>query len=156
MIHIFFSTFDYRNDYWRAVFNSTKSYLAQLPNPASQIIRVTKIVLHPDYDPGTMFYNDVAVLTLKAPVNSSMAKPITSMAGIVTSKSYKQVLALGWGLKLYLHKIQYSSLVPCRIHWSVKTTTGLVCTNVTNGNSICAVSKLGRVGSQQKCTEIDI
>ena len=103
---------------------------------------MAKIVVHPDYDPSTIFQNDVAVLTVEAPVNSLMANPITSThwPANVTSKSYKEVLALGWGKDsvLYLKKIRVT-LAPCQMISNIKITTGLVCTNVTGGKSICQV-----------------
>ena len=67
--------------------------------PKDYIYEIADIILHPDYDPLDFKRNDVAILKLSQPVNSSIAKPITEAVSLepIASNKVDYVLSAGWG-----------------------------------------------------------
>ncbi len=64
------------------------------------VFDVEEIMLHPDYNPYVDFkINDVAVLRLAQPVNSTIAKPVSKIYSLETIEANNVAYAwsAGWG-----------------------------------------------------------
>ena len=84
----------------KAIFNIDKPEKNLKREPKEFIVDIEHMILHPDYDPYDNFVkNDIALLKLTHPVNSTIAKPISEKVSLnpITASDVHYALAAGWG-----------------------------------------------------------
>ena len=64
--------YNYLNDSWKVALNSVSRVSRYISEDKME--NVVKIALHPNFNPGFLYLNDIAVMTLENPVSSLMAK----------------------------------------------------------------------------------